>query len=163
MDEIPQLIESAEHGNVEAARKILEIYHDSLYSDTKSQTVLIGANGVSVDFRIQAYLARCFRPIIEDGASCRADANKTLNLTTTKRGAKARIKPDYIKVVCLEIFNEQRKIKADRLHNKSLRGELAPLHQAIDIVGKRHKISSSTLLKEYWKSNSNILRGVVIR
>lgn len=159
MDEIPQLIELAEQGDTEAARKILEIYHESLYSDTKSQTVLIGAHGASVDVRILAYLARCFRPIIEDGASCRADANRALNLSTPRRGAKTRIKPNRIKVVCLEIFNEQRRIKADRLHNKSLQGELSPLEQAIDIVGEKHRLSPSTLYKDYWKSDFNNFKG----
>lgn len=159
MDEIPQLIESAEQGDTEAARKILAIYHDSLYSETNSQTILIGPNGVCVDVRILAYLARCFRPIIEDFAGFRADANKSLNLTEPKRGAKKQKKKKDIQLVCYEIYNERLKILGDGQLNPEIKSKLPPLDQAIENVSKRRNLASTTVSKDYWKSTLNPFKG----
>jgi hypothetical protein len=145
MDYIDELIDSAENGDTKSAQTLMEIFHDSFYSNHGSERLLISADGVNYpDTRVLAYMARCMKPII---GGDHKDVSKAFNLTTSQRGRKETKQLGQEKETVWYEVKEVRKI----FKREKYKGE--PLTRAIEQVAETRCKSVDTVRGYYDEVN----------
>jgi hypothetical protein len=153
-------IDKARNGDTESARKILKWFCGAIKANTDKNGRPYrkpSGLGTQIDERILRYVGECFQKILDDGPGARVNANHALGIVEagkkgnkkTKASRQHELDLGYEVIDCYARIKEERK----KLKQQHLRGEPAPLEEAIKEIARKYHKSISTVKNAYdeWK------------
>jgi len=149
-------INKARSGDTESARKILKWFCGAIKANTDKNGRPYrkpSGLGTQVDERILRYVGECFQKILDDGPGARVNANHALGIVEagkkgnkkTKASRQHELDLGYEVIDCYARIKEERK----KLKQQHLRGEPAPLEEAIKEVAEKYHKGIHTVKNAY--------------